>query len=111
MKNYMELTTEDCIYFLTKVLGIPEYEIDSFLNHAMVLYEYGALDQIDLDTEEKIEDKVIDILVHENSGFTCLEDAYSAIKEIVDKIELFGKFKKDFDPSNILDYVGLIEKA
>ena len=60
--------------------------------------------------EFDIEDKVIDILVSENSGFDCLEDAYSAIKEIVDKIELFGKFKKDFDPSNILDYVGLTEK-
>ncbi len=109
MKLYTELTTEDCIYFLNKVLGISNHEIDSFLNYASVLYEYGALDY-ELDTEEKIEDKVIDILVHENSGFDCLEDAYSAIKEIVDKIELFGKFKKDFDPSNILDYVGLTEK-
>ena len=109
MKLYTELTTEDCIYFLNKVLGISEHEIDSFLNHAMVLYEHGALDY-ELDTEEKIKDKVIDILVYENSGFTCLEDAYSAIKEIVDKIELFGKSKKDFDPSNILDYVGLTKK-
>lgn len=109
MKNYTELTTEDCIDFLTRVLGITRHEIDSFLNHAMVLYGNGALDY-DLDTEEKVEDKVLDILVNENSGFDCLEDAYSEIKEIVDKIELFGKFKKDFDPNNILDYVGLTEK-
>lgn len=110
MKLYTELTTEDCIYFLSKVLGIAEYEIDSFLNHAMALYQHGALDY-DLNTEEKVEDKVLDILVNEYSGFACLEDAYLAIKEIVEKIELFGKFKKDFDANSILEYVGLVEKG
>ena len=76
MGIYMEVTTKNCIDFLTNVLGIDEAEINSFIKHALVLFNHGDLEGYDLDTEEKVIDEVFNVLVAENSDFTSFQNAY-----------------------------------
>ena len=104
MKDYTDLTIEERITFLTKILGIDKNEVDSFLNHALVLDEYGVLDQHEFNTVENIKDTVIDILVVEKSNFPNFKFFYSVVKQIVEGINVLEELKHTFILKNILDY-------
>lgn len=104
MKNFSELTINERIDFTIKVMDINANTVGNFIYNTNILFDYELLDAHDLDTKEKIPNKILDILIDKNTNFCCLAEAYTQIKEIVDKINTFKKLYRDFDIQKALNF-------
>lgn len=109
MKDFLDLTNEECMDFLIKVVDIDEYEVKNFIDCSITLYDYGLINKKEASTLSEYLNRIYDILIKEYSSFPfeTFKETYNFIKNIVENILFLKDYKLDFDIENVLKYAGV----